>query len=350
MQSILFKNSNINFKALKYYRHISLLNYKPSRNDFKNSKINSFLTKKSVKLEIDQFLPMFSKLIFKLQDSFSLFKTGNIQYNKENENSQDKTNNENGNKNFRQPGPIGMIILMITFLAFNIIYTKQLEELNRKVKERENEILKLEQIKKQNPNQEVPNEKNSNNQKTANNSTGIADLQTYFGKRNHSLITWNEFVAQVLPSQQVSEVVANRKNDLVFISLKNPIIMNGVKIYYLHMNIPPEEIERKLEKAQSELNIRRENQIIVTFRDTSFSSNLVTLAVFFFLGYLVFKGVKAVSSKIKNMQNDLFSQFGKAKFSMVDPHLKAGAPKIQFKDVSFFIKFNILKLIKKNKN
>jgi hypothetical protein len=346
MQSILFKNSNINFKALKYYRHISLLNYKPSRNDFKNSKINSFLTKKSVKLEIDQFLPIFSKLIFKLQDSFSLFKTGNIQYNKENENSQDKTNNENGNKNFRQPGPIGMIILMITFLAFNIIYTKQLEELNRKVKERENEILKLEQIKKQNPNQEVPNEKNSNNQKTA----GIADLQTYFGKRNHSLITWNEFVAQVLPSQQVSEVVANRKNDLVFISLKNPIIMNGVKIYYLHMNIPPEEIERKLEKAQSELNIRRENQIIVTFRDTSFSSNLVTLAVFFFLGYLVFKGVKAVSSKIKNMQNDLFSQFGKAKFSMVDPHLKAGAPKIQFKDVSFFIKFNILKLIKKNKN
>lgn len=346
MQSLIFKNSNLNLKTFKFYHNYLRLNQLNNKLEtyFQfniQNLVDKINNKKSLltnlnhlnTLQLEKYLPIISNATYKLKNSLSLFKNNNVYNNNRqaNTDNSDKSSkpDEEGNKNMRSPGGVGILLFLISFMILNVLYTRQLDELNKKIKEKEKELAKVEQSKKSAPGQSST-EASSKSVIT----TSSAELQSFFGNRNHSLITWNEFASKVLPSGQISEIIANRRNELVFISLKTPIEMNGIKIYYLHMNVPPEEIEHKLEKAQSDLNIKPENQLVVTFRDTSFSSNLVNIGVFILVCYLLFKATKAFSSRVQKMQSDLFSQFGKAKFSMVDPHLKAGAPKITFKDVA----------------
>ena len=220
---------------------------------------------------------------------------------------------------------------MITFVIFNLMYTRQLDEMNKKIKEKEKELSKLAESQKGAVVTSGAGSGSAAAVATVQKHNSSAEMQSYFGGRNHSLITWTEFASKVLPSGQVAEIIANRKSELVFVSLKAPIEMNGIKNYYLHMNVPPDEIEDKLSKLQSDLNIKLENQLVVHFRDTSFSSNMFNIAVFFFICFLLVKATRAFSNRIQKMQGELFSQFGKTKFSMVDPHLKTNAPKITFK-------------------
>lgn len=345
MQSMIFRNSNSSLKTIRFYYSLSHLRFNQLLNKFENysqiivsnllkTKNSILISKNGNNLGLEKHFGFHVSLPYRLNNSIIWFKNSIYNYQQTESKSGSRPNEQGDNKNKPPAGIVAILLFTISFMILNVLYTRQLEELNKRIKEKEKQLNKIEQNKKADEKSTDSDGSKVSSEAISARKTTTAELQDYFGKRNHSLITWNEFVTKLLPSGQIAEIVANRRNELVFISLKTPIDMNGIKIYYMHMNVPPDEIERKLERAQADLNIRQEDQLVVSFRDTSFSSNLVNLSVFFFICYLLFRATRAFASRMQKMQSDMFSQFGKAKFSMVDPHIKAGAPKISFKEVA----------------
>ena len=147
------------------------------------------------------------------------------------------------------------------------------------------------------------------------------------------MITWNEFVGQLLSNRLVSEMYASKSAQLAIVTLKQPIESNGIRYINLFVSVSPEDVERKLEKAQDDLQLRPDERITVTFKNSD-PSLLLSLLAFVFIGYIFFSFGKLLMSRIQSAQTDMFSQFTKAKYTVVDPHLKAGVPKITFKEVA----------------
>lgn len=147
------------------------------------------------------------------------------------------------------------------------------------------------------------------------------------------MITWNEFVSQLLANKLVNEIYASKTAQLAIVALKHPIEANGARYINLFVSVSPDDIEKKLEKAQDELQFKQEERVTVTFKSSE-PSLLLNLIVFAFIGYIFFSFGKLLISRLQSAQSDMFSQFTKAKYTVVDPHLKAGVPKITFKEVA----------------
>lgn len=130
----------------------------------------------------------------------------------------------------------------------------------------------------------------------------------------------------------ISELYATKTAQIAIAVLKTPIDINGIKYQSLLVSVAPEDIERKLEKAQEELQIKPEDRITVTFKNSDFV--LFQLLMYAFVAYVLFTFGKMLFTRMQSMQSDLFSQFTKAKYTVIDPHLKSGVPKISFKDVA----------------
>lgn len=151
---------------------------------------------------------------------------------------------------------------------------------------------------------------------------------------SNNTITWNDVVTQLIPNKLVSQIYASKNTNHASILLKHPIEINRQRYFYFNVNISPNDIERKLEKAQDEMNIKPEDRVQIIFKSLDTTVSIMNLMVLAFISYVVFSFGRAFFSKIQNVQSDLFSQFTKAKFTVVDPHLKSGIPKITFKDVA----------------
>lgn len=147
-------------------------------------------------------------------------------------------------------------------------------------------------------------------------------------------ITWNDLVTQLIPNKLVSQIHASKLSEVAVVFLNQPIEINGRVYKFFSVNVSPEDIERKLEKVQDDLNIRPEDRVPIVFKRLEATAGILNLIVLALVSYVIFSVGRAFFSKIQNVQTDLFSQFTKAKFTVVDPHLKSGVPKISFKDVA----------------
>lgn len=148
----------------------------------------------------------------------------------------------------------------------------------------------------------------------------------------NSSIQWNDFVTHILANNLVSELYASKMSQMALIMLKYPVDINGVMYKTLTVSVSPDDIERKLEKAQEDLHIKPEDRITVTFKNAE--NTLFNLAIYAFIGFVIFSIGKSLISRMQSVQSEFFSQFTKAKYTVVDPHLKSGVPKISFKDVA----------------
>lgn len=152
--------------------------------------------------------------------------------------------------------------------------------------------------------------------------------------KNGNVISWNDFVSQLLANKLVGQIYATKISSYATIVLKNPIEVNGHKYNYFFVNVLPDDIEKKLTKAQDELNLKTDEKITVTFKSSDAMVSIADLLSIIFACVVVFYFTRFALSKVQSFQSDITSQFTKARFTVVDPHLKAGVPKITFKDVA----------------
>jgi spastic paraplegia protein 7 len=246
----------------------------------------------------------------------------------------DSSNQNSNNNNNRQPTQreklmFALLLSSSMFIIYQLIkYQEEIQRLKLKMATEEKNKptspagIDIDQYQDQNGNQEG----DKSNRSQSGSQLGL--------KKNSLLITWNEFVTQLLAKGLVSELRTAQNTSLVVIVLKEPIKIDNQMVKYFFMNMPSDDLEAKLERAQEELNLKSEDKVQIVYGNTNFLSGLMQIMVFAFLGFLVYKLTRRVTSSMQNMQTDLFSQFTKAKYTVVDPHLKAGVPKITFQDVA----------------
>jgi len=58
------------------------------------------------------------------------------------------------------------------------------------------------------------------------------------------------------------------------------------------------------------------------------------ILIFGVLAFVLFKFGSNLINKLMSMQMEMFSGMTKANFTVIDPHLKTGVPKVTFKDVA----------------
>lgn len=147
-------------------------------------------------------------------------------------------------------------------------------------------------------------------------------------------VSWNEFVHHMLAKGEVEEIIVRPELDLVTIYVHNDAIIKGRKIEHktFHMNIVDiQKFEEKLREAEEKLGITPENGIPVVYERNQESAwlLLVSLVAVALMILLMFR-----TGQIKTPPTmDIFSQLGRAKFTIVDP-LTGGGKGVRFKDVA----------------
>ncbi|XP_067140149.1 mitochondrial inner membrane m-AAA protease component paraplegin [Centruroides vittatus] len=147
-------------------------------------------------------------------------------------------------------------------------------------------------------------------------------------------VSWNEFVHQMLAKGEVEEVIVRPELNLVIIYLYDNAVIKGKRVEHktYHMNIlDVENFEEKLRQAEENLGIKPEQCVPVVYERNQESTwlLLVSLVAVSLMILLMFKSVQ-----IKTPQAmDFFSQFGRAKFTIVDP-LTGSGKGVRFKDVA----------------
>jgi hypothetical protein len=329
------------FLLNKLNRKQNLLNvlrlYRSSFQIFsQNAKQNQFFVDKLLKKSsYDEFKLYLSTYLYRLNSRSVALNHVNLLFNTSQSHNQHQSTGSSGDTNrssndhpSRPPPPnpnttallIISLVLAISYMYISQVYLEQIKELQSKIAKEE------EKNKNVSINQPDSNLPSSNNQQKSS--------PINISNKTGNLITWQEFTSQLLANGLVSQVMVSRKSPMALVVLKNPIDLNGHKTQYVFLNVPTEDIENKLIKAQDELNIKYEDRIPLVFKDNDFIRNIIYLlgvGLIFFLGY---KLAKNLFGRVQTMQNDLFSQFTKAKYTVVDPHLKSGVPKISFKDVA----------------
>lgn len=147
-------------------------------------------------------------------------------------------------------------------------------------------------------------------------------------------VSWNEFVHQMLAKGEVEEVIVRPELNLVIIYLYDNAVIKGKRVEHktYHMNIlDVENFEEKLRQAEENLGIKPEQCVPVVYERNQESTwlLLVSLVAVSLMILLMFRSVQ-----IKTPQAmDFFSQFGRAKFTIVDP-LTGSGKGVRFKDVA----------------
>ena len=150
------------------------------------------------------------------------------------------------------------------------------------------------------------------------------------------MVTWNELVTQLLANKLVEKITMGTNSPLVIIHLNKGIILNGhyFNSYLLYNKSPSEDFEDKLAKAQNDLHYKDDERIVVAYKDHTFINNMLRLMIFGVIALTLYVGGSKLIKKAMSMQTEMFSGFSKAKYTVIDPHLKTGVPKVTFKDVA----------------
>lgn len=139
-------------------------------------------------------------------------------------------------------------------------------------------------------------------------------------------------MSHLLANNLVSELYATKTAQIAIAVLKYPIEVAGTRYQSLLVSVSPDDIEKKLEKAQDELQLKPEQRVTVTFKNSDYL--VFQLLMYAFVAYVIFTFGKVFLTRMQSAQSEFFSQFTKAKYTVIDPHLKSGVPKISFKDVA----------------
>ncbi|KAK5642825.1 hypothetical protein RI129_008992 [Pyrocoelia pectoralis] len=145
-------------------------------------------------------------------------------------------------------------------------------------------------------------------------------------------VSWNEFLYQMLAKGEVEELIVRPDLELVTIILHEGAILKGKRIDHktYHMNVVDvQKFEDKLREAERRLGIK-EGVPIVYERGADAVGRL--------LGSLLLVAIIAsVLARSRNMRPpismDTFTQFGRAKFTLVDPLMGTGKG-VRFSDVA----------------
>lgn len=251
-------------------------------------------------------------------------KDTNDDWKRESGSNQDKNDDEETKRREELGKRIGVLSIMFAFFYLNLTYLQQVEEMRKKYEAKD---------------QELENERKQNKTKAGTRQeAGPGQSQTVSTKSNNpervksTLISWTEFVNNYLSKDNVLELVANRKSELVMIKLKTPVEFAGRNIEFLFMQVPAEILEEKLDETQNELNLER--RVYITYKDNQLTQNLLSFALAAGVFFVLFRFSRAAMNKMQSMQGDMMKGMTDKRFQVVDPHLKSGAPKVTFKDVA----------------
>lgn len=165
----------------------------------------------------------------------------------------------------------------------------------------------------------------------------------YTSKQNESgsnsrVVSWNDFVNNMLAKGEVKEIIADRDAPMAYIRLHTGAIIKGQEAQrdFYTIQISAGELEQKLRKAEDELGIKFENRVSIQYySSTTRGLIIVGLLLGVFLLYIAwsFKTAKRMGM-LKSPMSDMFSGFRKAPYTMVNPNLQANVPTVKFKDVA----------------
>jgi len=151
-------------------------------------------------------------------------------------------------------------------------------------------------------------------------------------------VSWNEFVSELLSKGEVKQLIVHPDSEVVIIQLQPGAVIKGVRVESLmlssvfRMKIQDvDQFEDKLRTTERELAIPEQGRVPISYqRSSSANGILVALAL---LGIILFgmsRGMNAIRSSFEGS----FSQFTKAKFTIIDP-TKPGSGKLtSFRDVA----------------
>jgi spastic paraplegia protein 7 len=163
-----------------------------------------------------------------------------------------------------------------------------------------------------------------------------AGHQINFVQKNSLEITWNEFVSVLLANKLVDKIYAVKESPVVFIALKKDIVLNGQTIHngHLTMRINSDELEAKLDRVQNDLKVKQEDRVPIVYKENELFTTVLNGVISIAILLVIMRYFSSLGRKLQSSQTDLFSGFTKAKYTMVDPHLKSGVPNVTFKDVA----------------
>ncbi|CAG2120520.1 unnamed protein product, partial [Medioppia subpectinata] len=147
-------------------------------------------------------------------------------------------------------------------------------------------------------------------------------------------VSWNEFLHQMLAKGEVEQLVVKPELDLVTIYLHEGAVIKGKRSDHrtYHMNIVDvPSFERRLRDAERQLAVKPDKAVPVVYERNQESNwlLLVSLVAVSLMILIMFR-----SGQIKTPVNmDMFSQMGRAKYTIVDP-LTGGGKGVRFKDVA----------------
>ena len=149
------------------------------------------------------------------------------------------------------------------------------------------------------------------------------------------MLTWSD-LRTLIAKKYVTEIRLARKSDVALVILKPEANLGaGIQKYQFYfIQASYDDFERKLNKIQDDLALKPEDRVPVVFKDADSLNSFVSLLVTGAVLYLLFRGGRYLFSRVQNVQTDMFSQFTKARYTTVDPHLKSGIPPVSFKDVA----------------
>ncbi|CAF0871309.1 unnamed protein product [Adineta steineri] len=149
---------------------------------------------------------------------------------------------------------------------------------------------------------------------------------------SHGYISWNEFVQDMLSKGEVEEVIIHIEEELAYIKLHPQPVIKGRKLFdrdtFVMKISNVEKFEEKLRKVESDLHIDPTSRILV-----SYTRNSQWPGVIFVLSTIILLFAFLKSRMKMNFVNPM-EMMTKAKFTMVDPHIKVNIPKISFRDVA----------------
>ncbi|CAG0895619.1 unnamed protein product [Darwinula stevensoni] len=152
---------------------------------------------------------------------------------------------------------------------------------------------------------------------------------------NVRYVSWNEFVHHMLARGEVEEIIVRPDTEIVTIILHEGAVVKGKKVDQrtYHMNIINiQTFEEKLREAEMKLGIRPEMGVPIVYERTSDAAGklLTSLIIVIILLSLLSRSSLSIRPPLPT---DMFSQLGRAKFTIIDP-LAGGSRGVKFADVA----------------
>lgn len=150
---------------------------------------------------------------------------------------------------------------------------------------------------------------------------------------NGPTVSWNEFYHDMLAKGEVESIALRPGADYVIIRLAPGAIVKGHpsprRLYFLRIS-SLEHFEGKLQEAEKQLGVLPGSTPLVYSR--SETGSVVALVITLAITAWLFSAMRGKGGTKGGM--DIFSQMGRAKFTMVDHTIASSKPNVRFSDVA----------------